>query len=187
MRKYNPSGSSFNQDQTPKRAPFTMGWIVGGAIALLVVGAAVGAFIAWNSKNHSLETKIDLNKEIAPDVNAVPKNKPLPPAPKEAVLKQKKYYAVGPQELAKYDTNKDGKVSREEFRVVWESNFRYNDSNKDGKLTRQEFTHSAFPGMDLDKNGTLEIEEWSRYRNWCFDTYFDADKDGFAVPHEWEK
>ena len=128
-----------------------------------------------------------MNKEIAPDVNAVPKDKPLPPAPKEAVLQQNKQQNIGQDELRMFDANKDGKVARVEFRTMWEGQFHYLDANKDGKLVRQEWRHGAFTDMDLDKNGTLESQEWIRFRDWCFDTYLDANKDGLAVPGEWKK
>jgi hypothetical protein len=157
------------------------------AIALLLVGGAIGVFLAMNAKTLNPDAPIDLNKDIAPDVNAVPKDKPLPPAPKEAVLKQNKQQNVGQNELQMFDANKDGKVTRVEFRTKWEGQFHYLDANKDGKLVRQEWRNGAFTSMDLDKNGTLESQEWMRYRDWCYDTFLDANKDGTATPGEWKK
>jgi hypothetical protein len=129
------------------------------AIALLLVGGAIGVFLAMNAKTLNPDAPIDLNKDIAPDVNAVPKDKPLPPAPKEAVLKQNKQQNVGQNELQMFDANKDGKVTRVEFRTKWEGQFHYLDANKDGKLVRQEWRNGAFTSMDLDKNGGLDSKE----------------------------
>ena len=160
--------------------------IAGIIIALFLIGGGIGVYLATSGQSETPDT-IDLDQEILPDVNSVPKDKPLPPAPKEVVLKQMKYYEIGPKDLLIFDTEKDGNITRIEFRTYWENNFRQLDRNKDGKLVRKEWGHRAFKGVDLDKNGNVESQEWMRFRDWCFDTFLDSDKDGIAVPGEWKK
>ena len=160
--------------------------ITGMIIALLLIGGGIGVFLATKGQSETPET-IDMDQEILPDANSVPKDKPIPPAPKELVMKQMKYYEIGPKDLKIFDTEKNGNITRIEFRTYWENNFRQQDRNKDGKLDRKEWSHQAFKGIDLDQNGALEFQEWMRFRDWCFDTFYDADKDGIAVPGEWKK
>ena len=103
------------------------------------------------------------------------------------VLKKKKFKEIDKKVLKIFDVNKDGKIAREEFRSVYEKNFKYLDQDKNGKLNRKEWRHPAFKSMDLNKNGVLEFSEWMRFRDWCFDTFWDANKDAMAVPGEWKK
>lgn len=172
-----------NPENTTKKTSLLIAGII---IALFLIGGGIGVFLATTGQSEPPET-IDLDQEILPDVNSVPKDKPLPPAPKEVVLKQMKYYEIGPKDLLIFDTEKDGNITRIEFRTYWENNFRQLDRNKDGKLVPKEWGHRAFKGVDLDKNGNLESQEWMRFRDWCFDTFYDSDKDGIAVPGEWKK
>jgi len=81
-----------------------------------------------------------------------------PPAKKEAPAAKK------------MDTNKDGKVSKEERKKAqekWEANFKAADKNKDGALTKDELKDSkAFPrvaqnfnAIDTNKDGKVSLEE----------------------------
>ena len=158
-----------------------------GAVALILIGGGIGAYFTFNGGNSEGSESIDIDQEILPDVNAVPEDKPLPPAPKELVQKKKKFKEIDKKVLRIFDVNKDGKIAREEFRSVYEKNFNYLDHDKNGKLHRKEWRHPAFKSMDLNKNRALEFKEWMRFRDWCFDTFWDANKDAVAVPGEWKK
>lgn len=161
--------------------------IVLGALALILIGGGIGAYFTFNDGNSEGAESIDIDQEILPDVNAVPEDKPLPPAPKELVLKKKKFKEIDENFLRLFDVNKDGTVAREEFRSYYEKKFENLDRDKNGKLHRQEWRNPAFKFMDLNKNRALEFQEWMRFRDWCFDTFWDANKDAVAVPGEWKK
>ena len=161
--------------------------IVLGALALILIGGGIGAYFTFNDGNSEGAESIDIDQEILPDVNAVPEDKPLPPAPKELVLKKKKFKEIDENFLRLFDVNKDGTVAREEFRSYYEKKFENLDRDKNGKLHRQEWRNPAFKFMDLNKNRALEFQEWMRFRDWCFDTFWDANKDAMAVPGEWKK
>ena len=161
--------------------------IVLGALALILIGGGIGAYFTFNDGNSEGAESIDIDQEILPDVNAVPEDKPLPPAPKELVLKKKKFKEIDENFLRLFDVNKDGTVAREEFRSYYDKKFENLDRDKNGKLHRQEWRNPAFKFMDLNKNRALEFQEWMRFRDWCFDTFWDANKDAVAVPGEWKK
>jgi hypothetical protein len=156
-------------------------WIVAAAVSVILL--AGGAWGVWNFFLKSPPVPVT---PVAPDVNAVPKDKPLPPVKKELVpvIQQ---VTVKEDVLAMYDKNKDGAVSFEEFRNLWSGQFDHLDGNHDGKLERNEWRHPIFNDLDLDKSGVLERQEWMRFRDWWFSTFMDANKDGKAVPGEWKK
>jgi hypothetical protein len=161
------------------RRPLFIG--LAGLVAALVLAGA-GYFFVWKKT----PPPPDPTKPLVPDVKAVPENKPLPPVPKESVPKNQQVL-VDAWALRTFDTDKNGNIARDEFRNVWTGQFQYLDSNRDQILSRQEWRNPAFSGLDLDQNGTIKIQEWLRYRDWCFDTFFDANKDGIAVPgKEWK-
>jgi len=140
------------------------------------------------AKKHAAEIRklfAEFEAARTASVNAVPKDKPLPPAKKELVPVSQQQ-PVKEDVLKMYDKDKDGEITHEEFRGLWSGQFDYLDANRDGKLDRNEWRNPAFSGMDLDKSGFLERQEWMRYRDWCFSTFMDANKDGKAVPGEWK-
>ena len=176
--KVYPSSSLRSPEPEPKPR-FPLGIVAAAAAVILLAGGGWGV---WNFFLKSPPVPV---APVAPDVNAVPKDKPLPPVKKELVPKSQQE-AVQENVLKKYDTNKDGAVSFDEFRNLWSGQFDYLDRNHDGKLDRNEWRHPIFKDMDLDKSGVLEKQEWMRFRDWCFSTFMDADKDGKAVPGEWK-
>jgi len=162
--------------------------IVIAIFALLLFVGGILAYYVLRPQSVEDSPSDDLAEtSIAPNPDSVPEDQPLPPAPKEEVLKKKQQVVIGKKELKKYDKNKDRVVSREEFREAWSSQFVNLDKNKDGRLVIQEWRHkNALRIMDLNKSKALERAEWLRFRVWCFDTFMDADKDGVATPgKEW--
>jgi Ca2+-binding EF-hand superfamily protein len=93
------------------------------------------------------------------------------------------------------DINKDGYLDRGESRAAREALFGRLDANKDGKLTpeeaaagrrRQPVTRTdsrptraqrAFERIDMDKNGTVSLAEWTAADSAFFDRC-DTNKDG---------
>ena len=175
-----PSSLRTPEPEPTKKFPVPKWVALAAAAVVLIAGAAWGI---WSFAQKS-KTPVAI-APVAPDVKAVPKDKPLPPAKKELVPKSQQE-PVEEYVLKKYDANKDGAVSIDEFRNLWSGQFDHLDGNHDGNLARNEWRNPAFNDMDLDKSGVLEKQEWIRFRNWCFSTFMDANKDGKAVPGEWK-
>ena len=170
--------------------------VIAVVAALIITAAGLATYISFFSlkgESSTEEVLMDddgINSTIEPDASAVPEDQPIPPAPRELVLQKNQQTIVTKKDLRRYDKNKDGLVSREEYRNLWSDQFDNLDKNRDGKLALQEWRkhRHAFKQMDLNKSKSVERPEWLRYRDWCFDTFWDADKDGFATPEtEWTK
>lgn len=84
----------------------------------------------------------------------------------------------------KLDTNQDGKVSREEYRVFMEQAFDKLDTDKSGSLNRAEtapvFTDSEFVIVDTNKDGVISREEFMTQVLNDFQLQ-DRNGDGFLV------
>jgi len=99
-----------------------------------------------------------------------------------------------PDVLRKFDrmdTNRDGKVSREEFERAFETRARREldrflalDTNRDGYLSRQEFMkeapqgQSAFSALDRNKDGRISQEEYQR----MIQRHYWSDLDKSPIP-----
>jgi hypothetical protein len=95
----------------------------------------------------------------------------------------------GYSEAKLYDKNKDGKVSLEEFKSIWEGDFDGKDnlSVPDGKIYSYELNVSDafFQGMDTDNNRYLDKQEWMKPRLDYFQRT-DLNKDGaLEIGVEW--
>ena len=62
-----------------------------------------------------------------------------------------------PKELAKYDTNKDQKISSEEAEELVQDIFSKLDTNNDGEITEEEFVNGILANEELSKILTFEI------------------------------
>ena len=89
------------------------------------------------------------------------------------------------------DTDRDGKVTREEFERAYQTRarraldrFRALDTDRDGTLSRQEFMQeapqgqSAFSALDRNKDGRISQEEYQR----MIQRYYWSDLDKSPVP-----
>jgi hypothetical protein len=96
--------------------------------------------------------------------------------------------------LAGFDTNKDGKVSKDEF-MAKKPLFDKLDTNKDGFVTKEEVDalpaaqkHPGITGFiakfDTDKDGKVSMAEWNAKRTAGFDKV-DANHDGFIDKDEY--
>ena len=78
-----------------------------------------------------------------------------------------------------YDANRDGKVSRSEWRGTAGA-FRVRDWNRDGVLSGEEVRMGAYPPED-----SLEAQDFRMPPNDRFD-YLDANNDGRITENEWD-
>ena len=123
----------------------------------------------------NIDQSVQLEKK---DAAKSPTPAPTPAKPQE-VLKSKN--------LDRFDANKDGLVSREEYRLAWKNQFLVLDQNGDGKLVREEWSNSVFETFDKDHSNSVDTEEWDEANLVSFDNYMDLDKDGVATPGtEWK-
>lgn len=85
------------------------------------------------------------------------------------------------------DTNRDGRVSKEELQISIKRRFGNLDANRDGVISREEFqarktvagqSAPSFEQLDADRNGNLSIPEFSAPVLWRF-ARLDSDGDGF--------
>ena len=84
--------------------------------------------------------------------------------------------------MSMMDTNKDGKVSKEEFMKAHEAMFDQMDANKDGFIDKDEMGKMmegkcGMSMMDTNKDGKVSKEEFTKHHDAMFDQ-MDANKDG---------
>ncbi|MGV8078784.1 MAG: EF-hand domain-containing protein [Syntrophales bacterium] len=89
--------------------------------------------------------------------------------------------AAGPS-FQEMDTDKDGKLSRQEVDAAAEKVFQEADKDRDGYLSEQEFkaiqgARSKYRDLDRNKDGKLSMDELRKSADRKFD-YLDRSKDG---------
>ncbi len=128
----------------------------------------------------SIDQSVQLEKKDAAKAAT-----PAPAAPKPAASQQQP--VLRSKQLDRFDTNKDGLVSREEFRLAWEKQFNVLDRNGDGNLVREEWGNAVFKNFDKDNSNSVDMQEWEEANLFTFDHYMDLNKDGVATPvTEWK-
>ncbi len=100
----------------------------------------------------------------------------------------------GARMFERYDTDGDGKISREEFEQARAARFATADADGDGAVTVQEFMTyaearrverltSMFEQLDTDDDGVLSAEELDRRADAMF-TRLDRDGDGVVTKED---
>lgn len=125
-------------------------YLAGALGGLLLAG---GGLVLWQGR--------DGGPHIAPAQlqAAEPTPAPEPPAATEKTREEKRF--------ARYDKDKDGKVSREEFLASRRKAYAKLDTNGDGRLSFEEWsakTTDRFAKADGDKSATLTAEEFETTR-----------------------
>lgn len=126
-------------------------YLAGAAGALLLAG---GGLALWQS--------VDQGPRIAPAAPAEaagPAPLEEPPAATEQTREEKRF--------GRYDKDKDGKVSREEFLATRHKAYAKLDTNGDGRLSFEEWslkTTTRFADADGDKSSALTPEEFVKTR-----------------------
>ena len=127
-------------------------FLVGGVAALLMVGAVL-LFMGKRARSDSVLPA--LSAAVAPAQAADPLPDTVPEA-SEKTREQKRF--------DRYDKDRDGKVTREEYLQARRKAFAKLDKNGDGRLSFDEWAAKAegkFAAADADKSGTLTAAEFA--------------------------
>ncbi len=103
---------------------------------------------------------------------------------------------ASPSPLAMLDHNKDGKTDLNEYLNFQLPNLARFDANGNGRLSRSEFKDSlpekaklnaarTFQAFDLNKDRSLSQDEFLGYHAWVFKNLLDGNRDGFIDIAEW--
>ena len=126
-------------------------YLVGAAGALLLAG---GGLVLWQNSGTS-PTVAPASVAQAATTGEIEQ----PPAASEKTREEKRF--------GRYDKDKDGKVSREEFLAARRKAYAKLDVNRDGKLDFDEWsikTTDRFAKADDDKSAGLTAEEFATTR-----------------------
>jgi hypothetical protein len=126
-------------------------YLAGAGAAVLLM---LGGFALWQNVGKGPRLT-----PAAPLQAAEPEPLAEPPAATEKTREEKRF--------ARYDKDKDGKVSREEFLSSRRKAYAKLDANGDGRLSFEEWsvkTTDRFAKADDDKNATLTAEEFATTR-----------------------
>ena len=87
---------------------------------------------------------------------------------KDGKISKQEYLDAVIATFNKYDLNKDGILTKDEIKLIKKIDARKFikdvDSNKDGKISKQEFVSAAekkFLQLDKNKDGYIDKKEWS--------------------------
>lgn len=128
-------------------------FLAGVASALLLVAAG---FFLWRGLAHDGTTVLPpLPAAFAGSLPAAAGPDAAPQA-SEATREEKRF--------ARYDHDRDGKVSREEYLAARRKGFARLDLDHDGKLSFEEYAAKAeakYAAADKDRSGTLDADEFA--------------------------
>lgn len=127
-------------------------YLAGAAGALLLAG---GGLVLWQNSGGGNPTLGPASLAQAATADAIE----TPPAASEKTREEKRF--------ARYDKDKDGKVSREEFLASRRKAYAKLDANGDGRLDFDEWsvkTTDRFARADRDTSATLTAEEFATTR-----------------------
>ena len=129
-------------------------YLIGVVAGLLLAGAVM---LLWrgSSATHSPFAQL----AAAATNQQADETLPDPPAASEKTREQKRF--------SRYDHDKDGKVSRDEYLAARRKAFAKLDTNGDGKLSFDEYavkTETKFADADKNKDGILDAAEFAMTR-----------------------
>ena len=123
-----------------------------GAVAGLLLAGTVMLLWKGTSNTHSPFAQLASAATSPQSDDELPE----PPTASEKTREQKRF--------SRYDHDKDGKVSREEFLAARRKNFAKLDTNGDGKLSFEEYavkSEDRFAEADKNKDGSLDAAEFA--------------------------
>ncbi|MFW2853149.1 EF-hand domain-containing protein [Sphingomonas sp. TX0543] len=125
-------------------------YAVGGVAALLMVAAGWVLFHGDAAREAVLPPQ--------PALAALPQDDALPDVPEASARTREQ------KRFDRYDKDRDGKVTREEYLASRRKAFARLDTNGDGKLSFDEWaikTTTRFGGADRDRSGALDRAEFA--------------------------
>ncbi|MGB7323489.1 MAG: sulfatase-like hydrolase/transferase [Rubripirellula sp.] len=108
----------------------------------------------------------------------------VPSAPESKPIRSRK--SSSSSSFAEKDTNKDERLSQEEYVGHGVAGFDRKDKDKDGFLAPSEHSHPSFEFADQDKNEQLTREEFASIFQRQFDS-LDKDNSGFVTADEMKR
>ena len=127
-------------------------YLVGAVAALLLAGAGVLLF-----KGSAREPVLPARPQAA--VGSATADDPLPDTLPEASAKTREQRRFG-----RYDKDRDGRITRDEYLVSRRKAFAKLDANGDGRLSFEEWSVKAlqkFATADADRSGTMDAREFA--------------------------
>jgi EF hand len=128
-------------------------YLVGGVAALLLVAAA------WTFMGGRARTQSVLPAAPQDMASDAPQDAALPATVPEATAKTREQ-----KRFDRYDKDRDGKVTRDEYLVSRRKAYAKLDTNGDGRLTFDEWalkTTTKFSVADKDKSGAMAADEFA--------------------------
>jgi len=128
-------------------------YLAGGVAALAMTGAGVLVF-----GSHGVPQPLLAAQPAAPDVAAQAETAPIDAAPEAlpATREQKRFN--------RYDKDRDGRITREEYLMQRRKAFAKLDTDHDGRLSFDEWAIKAttkFADADRDKSGAMSATEFA--------------------------
>lgn len=127
-------------------------WLAGGGAGVAMVGA--GALLLTGRETPSVAAP-----PPAPPAAADVQNEPLPDTVPEVTAKTREEKRFG-----RYDKDKDGRISRDEYLLSRRKAYTKLDRDGDGRLSFDEWaakTSGKFDGADRDRSGSMDAAEFA--------------------------
>lgn len=127
-------------------------YLVGGVAALLLVAAA------WTFMGGRARTQPVLPSAPQAAATDTPQDEALPATVPEATAKTREQ-----KRFDRYDKDRDGRITRDEYLVSRRKAYAKLDANKDGRLSFDEWalvTTTKFVTADKDKSGAMVPDEF---------------------------
>jgi len=127
-------------------------WLAGGVAGSAAIGAVA---MLWTGSGSQPAAALPAQ----PAQSAATADEPLPDAVPEATARTREEKRFG-----RYDKDRDGKVTRDEYLAQRRKAYAKLDANGDGQLSFDEWAVKAttkFAGADRDRSGTMDPAEFA--------------------------